>query len=128
MDLKNAANPYANYTVNQLYEFLASYELPRDPGSKYEYSNVGGGLLGHALSLRAGRDYGGLVRERITAPLGMKDTVIALAPEQKARLAAGHDDKLKTVSGWDLPALAGAGALRSTANLRERSGPGTTTC
>lgn len=113
---KDPANPYADYTVAQLYEFLGSYELPRDIGSKYEYSNLSGGLLGHVLALRAGKDYGDLVRERITEPLGMKDTVISLSPEMKARFAAGHDDKLKTVSGWDLPTLAGAGALRSTAN------------
>jgi len=31
-------------------------------------------------------------------------------------LAVGHDDKLKPVANWDLPTLAGAGALRSTAN------------
>ena len=39
-----------------------------------------------------------------------------LTPEMKARLAAGHDASLDTVENWDLPTLAGAGALRSTAN------------
>lgn len=116
MKPKDAANPYADYTVAQLYEFLSSYQLTRDIGSQYEYSNLGGGLLGHVLALRARMDYGELVRTRITGPLGMKDTVIALSPELKARLAMGHDDKLKTVANWDLPTLAGAGAIRSTAN------------
>jgi D-alanyl-D-alanine-carboxypeptidase/D-alanyl-D-alanine-endopeptidase len=54
---KDPANPYADYSVALLYEFLSSYELPRDIGSKYEYSNLGGGLLGHVLTLRAGMDY-----------------------------------------------------------------------
>ena len=116
MKMTDPANPYADYTPEQMYEFLASYQLTRDPGSKYEYSNLGGGLLGYALARRAGKDYGTLVSERITGPLGMKDTAIALSPELNARFAAGHDDKLKTVPGWDLPTLAGAGALRSTAN------------
>jgi CubicO group peptidase (beta-lactamase class C family) len=102
--------------VAQLYEFLSSYELPRDIGSQYEYSNLGGGLLGHVLTLRAGMDYEALVGARITAPLDMKSTGVALTPEMKARMAAGHDDKLKPVANWDLPTLAGAGALRSTAN------------
>jgi serine-type D-Ala-D-Ala carboxypeptidase/endopeptidase len=113
---KDAANPYADYTVGQMYEFLSSYELTRDIGSQYEYSNLGGGLLGHVLALRAGQDYESLVRSRITGPLGMKDTGIALSPGMKARLAVGHDDKLKPAANWDLPTLAGAGALRSTAN------------
>ena len=47
-------NPYAGYTVSRMYEFLSSYELPRDPGDAIEYSNIGVALLGHALSLRAG--------------------------------------------------------------------------
>jgi D-alanyl-D-alanine-carboxypeptidase/D-alanyl-D-alanine-endopeptidase len=113
---KDPANPYADYSVTQMYEFLSSYELPRDIGSQYEYSNLGGGLLGHVLTLRAGMDYEALVRARITAPLDMKSTSITLSPEMKARLAVGHDAKLKSVANWDLPTLAGAGALRSTAN------------
>jgi serine-type D-Ala-D-Ala carboxypeptidase/endopeptidase len=113
---KDAANPYADYTVAQMYEFLSSYELTRDIGAQYEYSNLGGGLLGHALALRAGKDYESLVRAHITEPLGMKDTGVTLSPGMKARLAVGHDDKLKPVANWDLSTLAGAGALRSTAN------------
>ncbi len=113
---KDAANPYADYTVAQLYEFLSSYQLSRDIGSQYEYSNLGGGLLGHVLALRAGMDYEALVRDRITGPLDMKSTGIALSPEMRARMAVGHDDQLKSVVNWDIPTLAGAGALRSTAN------------
>jgi CubicO group peptidase (beta-lactamase class C family) len=113
---KDMANPYADYSVAQLYEFLSSYELTRDIGSQYEYSNLGGGLLGHVLALRAGMDYEALVRARITGPLKMNSTGIALSPEMKARMAIGHDSRLKTVANWDLPTLAGAGALRSDAN------------
>lgn len=113
---KDPANPFADYSVAQLYEFLSSYELTRDPGAQYEYSNLGGGLLGHVLALRAGMDYEALVRARITGPLDMKSTSIALTPGMKARMATGHDGKLKPVANWDLPTLAGAGALRSTAN------------
>ena len=46
-------NPYADYSVKQLYDFLSSYTLTRDIGAQYEYSNLGMGLLGHVLSLRA---------------------------------------------------------------------------
>jgi len=113
---KDPANPYADYTVAQLYEFLATVQLTRDIGSKYEYSNLGGGLLGHALARRAGTDYETLVRTRILEPLAMKNTAITLSKSMKDRLATGHDAALQPVSNWDLPTLAGAGALRSTAN------------
>ncbi|HNX48800.1 MAG TPA: serine hydrolase [Thermoanaerobaculaceae bacterium] len=113
---KDLANPYADYSVEQLYQFLSSYELTRDIGSQYEYSNLGAGLLGHALARRAGVDYDALVRSRISGPLGMTSTGIALSPEQKARLAAGHNEAMETTPSWDLPTLAGAGGLRSSAN------------
>jgi serine-type D-Ala-D-Ala carboxypeptidase/endopeptidase len=113
---KDPGNPYADYTVAQLYQFLSGYQLTRDPGAQYEYSNLGGGLLGHVLALRAGMSYEALVRSRICDPLGMKDTRITLTPEMKARMALGHNQALEPVGNWDLPTLAGAGALRSTAN------------
>jgi serine-type D-Ala-D-Ala carboxypeptidase/endopeptidase len=113
---KDPNNPYADYSVDQLYQFLSSYQLTRDIGAQYEYSNLGGGLLGHALARRAGMDYEELVRTRICDPLGMKSTGITLSKDMKARLATGYNEELEATSNWDLPTLAGAGALRSTAN------------
>ncbi|MBI1197342.1 MAG: serine hydrolase [Phenylobacterium sp.] len=113
---KDPLNPFADYTVDQLYPFLGGYVLTRDIGSKYEYSNVGMGLLGHVLARRAGTDYETLVRRRITGPLGMTDTAITLTPDQKARMATGHTEDHQPTPAWDLPTLAGAGALRSTAD------------
>jgi CubicO group peptidase (beta-lactamase class C family) len=43
---KDPANPYADYSVEQMYAFLSGVQLTRDIGSAYEYSNLGGGLLG----------------------------------------------------------------------------------
>ena len=50
-------NPFADYSVELLYEFLSDYVLPRDIGSQYEYSNLGMGLLGHILELHTGMTY-----------------------------------------------------------------------
>lgn len=116
LSLEDTANPYASYTVPQLYQFLSGYELTRDIDSQYEYSNLGAGLLGHALSLRSGLNYESLVKQRICLPLGMSSTVITLDAAQKTRLAAGHGASGRQVSNWDLPTLAGAGAFRSSAN------------
>ena len=116
MTPKDRQNPYADYSVQQMYDFLSHYELPRDIGEKYEYSNLGFGLLGHALALKSGMSYEELLRKRILEPLGMKDTAIILSPAMRARLAPGHDAAGAAAANWDLPALAGAGALRSTVN------------
>ena len=113
---KDPANPYADYSVEQLYAFLNSYQLTRNPGSQYEYSNLGVGLLGHVLAKRAGISYEELVETRVCRPLNMNSTAITLSPSLKARLAIGHTSDLQPTSNWDVPTLAGAGALRSTAN------------
>jgi D-alanyl-D-alanine-carboxypeptidase/D-alanyl-D-alanine-endopeptidase len=113
---KDETNPHADYTPEMLYQFLSGYQLTRDIGSQYEYSNLGVGLLGHALTLRAGSDYEAMVKSRILDPLGLKSTRLTLSPEMKARLAIGHSPTLSPVTNWDLAALAGAGALRSTTN------------
>lgn len=104
-------DPYAAYGPAQLHEFLSGYELPRDPGEKWEYSNVGAGLLGYVLARRAGMSYEALLRARILAPLGMHDTTITLSPEQRARMATGHDLAMSPTGPWAFDALAGAGAL-----------------
>ena len=113
---KDPSNPYVDYTVQQLYDFLSGYRLERDIGSEYEYSNLGAGLLGHALALRAGMSFEELVRSRICVPLGMKDTRMVITPEMNARLAVGHNNALAPVPNWDLPTLSGAGGFRSTVN------------
>jgi CubicO group peptidase (beta-lactamase class C family) len=113
---KDPTNPYADYDVENLHALLSGYTLPRDPGSSYEYSNLGMGLLGHVLALRGGASYEELVTERVLKPLGMTDTRIVMSDAMRARLAVGHGADLRPVSNWDLTALAGAGAWRSTAN------------
>lgn len=106
----------SSYTVHDLYDFLARYELSADVGSQFQYSNVGAGLLGHLLALRAGQSYESLLIERITTPLLMNSTKISLTAGEKERLATGY-----TAAGEPAPAIAiktleGGGALYSTAN------------
>jgi len=112
----NPANPYVDYGPEQLYEFLNGYQLTRDPGADFEYSNVGVGLLGLALARATGQSYEELERSLVWAPLGMTHTAITLSPWMQAHLVLGHDEQGNVVPNWDLDALAGAGAIRSTAN------------
>jgi len=110
------ANPYADYTVQQMYDFLSHYTLPRDPGAQFEYSNLGVGLLGHVLSRVVGESYEQMERELVWQPLGMRHTAITFTPWMKEHLALGHNEQGDVVANWDIPTLAGAGAIRSTAN------------
>jgi CubicO group peptidase (beta-lactamase class C family) len=116
MMMKNRRNPYASYTPEHLLEYLSTYNpkpLP-DEQTKVAYSNLGMGLLGFILSRYLGVSYEQAVGEAILSPLGMSDTAINLSESQHRRLAPAHDGKGKPTSNWDIPTLAGAGALRST--------------
>lgn len=103
LDPKRADNPYADYTVEQMYAFLSGYKLARDPGTQWEYSNLGMGLLGQAIALKAGMSYESLVVDRVCQPLKMDSTGITLTPELKSRFATGHNEFGYAVSAWDTP-------------------------
>jgi serine-type D-Ala-D-Ala carboxypeptidase/endopeptidase len=76
------------YGITDLYAYLAAASLQSRPGERYEYSNIGAGLLGHALVVRArAADYAALLAARITGPLGMTDTRVAWTAESWARAA-----------------------------------------
>jgi CubicO group peptidase (beta-lactamase class C family) len=104
------------FTVEDLYAFLSAHALARDPGRRFQYSNVGMALLGHTLERRTGSDYEALVRERICRPLAMEHTRIALSPEMKARLARGHLLDGTPSEHLQFKAMASAGGFLSTAN------------
>ncbi|HEX6587867.1 MAG TPA: serine hydrolase [Longimicrobiales bacterium] len=112
----DAEDPYAAYDAAQLYEFLAGHELARAPGTRGEYSNLGAGLLGHALVAASGQpSWAALVESRITGPLGMTETFVDVPVELSDRMSRGHAPSGDEVAPWTFDALAGAGALRSSA-------------
>ena len=85
----------AKYSTGDLKRYLASYQLTRDIGSDWDYSNIGYWILSEALSARAGKDIEDLIRSRVLAPLKMTDTDFELSPKMKSNLAPGHDSALQ---------------------------------
>jgi serine-type D-Ala-D-Ala carboxypeptidase/endopeptidase len=107
--------PFWDYGEAKLLAFLDRYQLTRDIGSQWEYSNLGVGLLGYLLARAAHTDYETLLHKRITGPLGMKDTVITLKGRDAARLAPPFDRYMRPAHPWDIGILTGAGGIRSSA-------------
>ena len=103
----NINNPYADYTITHLYDFLEHYSLLRAPGEEYEYSNVGVGLLGHILSRQADKSYEELIQSAICKKLALSATSITLTTEMQKNLASEHHEG-KPVEYWAWSALAGA--------------------
>jgi CubicO group peptidase (beta-lactamase class C family) len=120
--LSNLQDPYADYTISDLYDFLADYELQREPGTAYEYSNLGVALLGQALALKSGSTYEQVIQTRLLDPLGLSDSAFELNPGQAARFAPPFRESLFRSVGcgpvpgrnWNLGIFTPAGALKST--------------
>jgi serine-type D-Ala-D-Ala carboxypeptidase/endopeptidase len=107
-------DPYKRYDRDRTLKFLAKAELAHAPPFPASYSNFGVGLLGELLCGIHQKSYADLVAEKITTPLGMKDTMVVPGEAQQARLAPPYDGE-KPNHSWTFQAMAGAGALRSTA-------------
>jgi CubicO group peptidase (beta-lactamase class C family) len=110
------ANPYADYDAKALYSYISRHGVALPENAPFGYSNLGVGLLGQALANRAGMPYPQLLQEEVTGPLGMSETGVALTPSMRARFIQGYNAAGSAAHAWDLDALAGAGAIRSTAN------------
>ena len=110
-------NPYADYTVEQMYDFLSNHELR--PGYRLRRRNtpIWRSVCSdtHSPGLTAA-SYEDLVHERILEPLSMNNTGITLSDDMQYWLVRGHNRDGDVVSNWDFPTLAGAGALRSDMN------------
>ena len=109
-------DPYADYHAANLYEYMEKHGVGKPEKTEFLYSNLGFGLLGQALSVRADQSYQALLREQVLGPLGMHDTTITLTPEQQARFLPGHTSDHRPAHAWNLGTFAGAGAIRSTAS------------
>lgn len=113
-NMSNLINPFVNYSEEHSYEFLNSYELPRDIGLNYEYSNYGFGLLGHALATKEEMTYKDLLLGKICEPLKLNHTNTVFTPDMIANLAKGHKLGVE-VTNWDYQScFAGAAGIRST--------------
>lgn len=112
--IRDPSNPYAGIPVEDVYEFLSSHELRRDVGAQWEYSNLGFGLLGHALVRAAGAGtMDELIRQRITGPLNMNMTAYGRENGLGDWIVKGHNPQGEVVPHWDFGEFKGAGGLNS---------------
>ena len=111
-----------SYSPAEMFAFVSSYRPQRAPGTQFLYSNLGVALLAQALAQATGTPWEQLVRQDITAKLGMPDTRLKLDDEERTRLAVGYNragrQARENMPTW--PAFNGAGALFSTISDMQR--------
>ncbi len=131
------ADPYVAYTEARLMAFLREWRPSVARDTRFDYSNLGYGLLALVLSRLAGQRLEALLATRVLGPLGLHDmrllrplptgndlallgaalgTELASAPNE----ASPHNAALRQVALWRFDALAGAGGLLASARSMGR--------
>lgn len=106
-------NPYSTFTVDDIGEYLKTAKQYGKPG-KFDYSNLGMGLLGHIMEWQTDTSLDDLMREKIFAPLEMDSTGFTVSEDDMSLFVQAHDPKGEATPHWDFPILGGAGGIRST--------------
>lgn len=71
--------------------------LVSPPGSTYEYSNLGYGILDHAIARASGLSYADYMRTQVFQPLGMTRTSVHLEPAHREFAARRYDARLQPI-------------------------------
>ncbi|MCP4803891.1 MAG: serine hydrolase [Proteobacteria bacterium] len=90
-------------------EYWAGYdnELHAEPGTLYNYSNVGWSLVGHVLEEQTGQDFISLMDERVLEPAGMDNASFDVSMLDEVPASIGYDS-----GSWYTPDLHDCGYLR----------------
>jgi CubicO group peptidase (beta-lactamase class C family) len=108
-------NPFKNYTEQQLATYF-SEDLRLDglPGEKYQYSNLGAGLLSYIISRVEGKPFAKIVAERIFTPLKMNNSTFDVG-EIQTEMVRGIDENGNFCEHWYGGIMAGCLGIISTA-------------
>jgi len=106
-------NPYKNYSEENLLKYLSDDSAVRNsPGEKYEYSNLGAGLLAYLLVKKEGSDYERMLKKYIFDKYEMTHSTTYRA-KLNEELVSGLDAGGNETSNWDFNVLVGAGGILS---------------
>lgn len=97
-------------TLADVVTLYSQKPLDFDPGTKWQYSNLGIATLGRIIEVVSDQPYEKFIESRIFQPLGMKDSFFFLPDDRQSRLATVYlldKGKLKKAD-WD---FAGKGAV-----------------
>jgi serine-type D-Ala-D-Ala carboxypeptidase/endopeptidase len=129
MPVLSALPPFARaapFTSKKwLYDLLSSIDISSPPGTHMDGSDLGMGLLGHALERASKSSYEAVLEREVCEPLGLRNTRVQLTPAMRQHMAEGMRMGWGSYHGWYVASpvrrwpprvLAGANGLCSTTN------------
>ncbi len=110
----NQSNPFEHYDEGKLEDYLTlEIRLSYEPGTKYEYSNLGSGILGFELAQISKSSYESLLNGKIFDKYEMTNST-SKKESLKVTLVSGLGPHGEVTSNWDFEAMADAGSMVST--------------
>ncbi|WP_291869259.1 serine hydrolase domain-containing protein [Maribacter sp.] len=114
---KNAGKEFASYDKRLLYSYIENARLHADPFTQFLYSNVGMGIAGTILERNYEIDFGKVLEQELTLPIGLTNTTAYFEDTNAEYWATGYNYRGKETDYWKtLNALDGAGVIKSTAS------------
>ncbi len=107
--------PYIRPSIEQIIERYGNLVTP--PGAKYQYSNLGYGVLGYAIAHISGKSYGDFMREEVFIPLNMFRTSVGIGPGLEKYQAIGYGPSGMPLPFYEDNVLAAGGIFCSVHDL-----------
>ncbi|WP_109831867.1 serine hydrolase domain-containing protein [Reichenbachiella versicolor] len=109
-------DPYLSYSYDNLKSYLKNHaELNNPSGTKYEYSNLGMGVLGYCLAQKKNTTVEEMMQSIIFSPLEMTSTTTILDNVDASKLVEPRDPDGNIVSHWNFAeTMSCAGSIKSS--------------
>jgi len=90
---------------------------PHQPGSTYEYSNIGAALLAYCIQLKIGKNYKEYTKDLILEPLGMNSSGWEYNNEEKERHIIYYNESKNPVPPYEVITYPDGGLFSSVADM-----------
>ncbi len=113
---RDKANPFVDYSTEDLYTFLRQFRPEKPIGFEYRHSDLGIAILGNVITRKLNLDYQQILNKTLLDTVNMNDTRVILSPEQQRRLLSGYNEKGNRAKNYSYNFFVPSGALHSTAS------------
>ncbi len=113
--ITDANQPFENYGSDDMFSALKHFKQTGQPGTEYAYSNWGLAVLGLLLEKIYNHPYPELIKQYITIPLKMTETMCAIDTLKTVNVAKGYGKLFEPVPFIKIAAFRSSGVIKSSA-------------